>query len=33
MQLQCVQKFALCICAKQWDYAELLNHFMVVEIT
>ena len=33
-QLQRVQKFALCICAKQWDlgYAELLNHFKVLSL-
>ena len=31
MQLEHVQKFALCMCAKQWDlgYAKLLNHFNV----
>ena len=30
-QLECVQKFALRMCAKQWDlgYAELLNCFKV----
>ena len=30
-RLKCVQKFALCMCAKQWDlgYAELLNHLKV----
>ena len=30
-QLECVQKFALSMCAKQWDlgYAELLNRFEV----
>ena len=30
-QLECVQKFALRMCAKQWDlgYAELLNRFKV----
>ena len=30
-QLECVQKFTLHMCAKQWDlgYAELLNHFKV----
>ena len=38
-QLECVQKFALRMCAKQWDlgYAELLNCFkvpsVIVEIT
>ena len=30
-QLECVQKFTLHMCAKQWDlgYAELLNRFKV----
>ena len=30
-QLESAQKFALCMCAKQWDlgYAELLNRFKV----
>ena len=33
-QLECVQKFALRMCAKQWDlgYAELLNHFKVLSL-
>ena len=32
--LQRVQKFTLCICAKQWDlgYAELLNRFKVLNL-
>ena len=33
-QLQRVQKFILCICAKHWDlgYAELQNHFEVLSL-